>query len=126
MGVVCPTTGLTEFGGQTLEQVQAHEPRAMLLSWEEFYAARNAAFCLPPVEIDEARWRYALEVLPPDDWCGDSDGESFKCSEATVGDLTACYVRIGHRYWTMTRRSDAAHSSLICEAGKAAGVDKPS
>lgn len=62
-----PVTGLSMVNGETLEQVQARYPAAVVIAWET-WRAEKAARQNQPVEwreCSEARYMDMLEVLPP-------------------------------------------------------------
>lgn len=115
--MINPETGRTCVLGHTPEQVQARSPGAVLMTCAEFDTSRAAAlaarYLQPPVEIDAARWDDMLCVLPPEDWHRGAGAESFKMCERTDGEWTACFVRIGARYWEMTRTASTRHAKLV-------------
>lgn len=108
-----PDTGRSAMFGQSLAEVRDREPGAQLMTVEEFRAAARAAFTKPPVEIDEERFTYLLEVLPPRGWVRRLDAESFKMSEFTCNDITCCAVRIGRRYFSTERTYTTTHDELV-------------
>jgi len=115
--VINPETGRTWIQGQTPEEVQARCPGAQLMTCAAFDASRGTAlaarFLRPPVEINEERWFDMLEVLPPEDWHRGAGSESFKMCERTDGEWTGCFVRIGVRYWELTRKASTPHAELV-------------
>ncbi len=74
-----------------------------------------------PFEIDEAKYREMLEVLPPHDWRHTADAESFKLIERTAGSITGIYVRIGDRYFHLSDSIFMKHEAIIaCVRGSEA------
>ena len=107
-------SGIATFSGETLAQVQARQPGAILGDLQAFVDQKEAGYLARPVtEIDLAAWTAALEVLPPACWGRSSGIESFQCCEMLDGRITSTYVRTGARYFEMlaimgTPRSDLA------------------
>ena len=96
--------GLSACFGETLEQVQARYPGATLCDFDDacrqIDTADNERYRPGELhETTEERFIEMLEVLPPMQWRRGKTGESFKMSELTKGDITACYVRLGNRYF---------------------------
>lgn len=108
-----PTTGLTQVLGETLEQVRLRYPAAIVEPWEEPGKRRRAASLSGPVETDDERWAYLLEVMPPVAWTARSGAETFKLSELTTDDITCCCIRIGRRYWTCQQPISTTHDALV-------------
>lgn len=75
-------------------------PDLVVLTFDEAYQLHEDAAKSEPVEITEAKWHYALNVLPPVAWHRTSDGESFKISERITGAITSIYVHLTGRYFT--------------------------
>jgi len=115
--VINPATGRTCVRDETPDQVRIRHPGAELMTCAAWQAARAATlaaqYLRPPVEIDATRWDEMLCVLPPEDWGGGDGAESFKMSERLDGDWTACFVRIGSRYWELTRKASTTHAELV-------------
>jgi hypothetical protein len=107
-----PETGAPSIG-TPMESLNARYPGMTRITYEEYDAAVIKCICKPPVEITEEQWNDALCVLPPLHWVRGVHTESFKCCEFTTGRFTACYVRIGQQYWTMTRNGGTAHEWLV-------------
>ena len=89
-----------QYSGKTLEQLQAEDPDVELIDVNEFLDIVEARMTTDPVEIDEDRYWYLLEVLPPCGWVRNGSAESFYMSEFISGRVTCHVVRIGDRYFT--------------------------
>jgi hypothetical protein len=74
----------------------------VLVTYDAAAVFDRERYCKPPVEIDEARWWDMLEVLPPIQWTNRGSAESFFMSERLTGELRACFVKIGKRYFEFT------------------------
>lgn len=103
------------YSNETLEQMRVRYPDAILGELGPVAAASEDMFRSPPVEIDEDRWMEMLEVLPPVNWVCDSEGESFKLSERTSGNITAIFARIGERYFEMQDSAFMKHEQIIAK-----------
>lgn len=110
---VHPVTGRGVWGGQTLEEIQAEYPGAVKESFDVILAAEEDHFRKAPVEVDAARWDYALGVLPPLHWKRTGDAETFKISEMTSGTITAIYCRIGDRYFELSDSVSLTHEQIV-------------
>lgn len=82
----------------------------ILLPPGEAFRRYEDAFKSGPEEITKERFREMLEILPPVAWHDTSDGESFKMCERTAGLVTAIYVRLGHRYFTLSEDIRTPHA----------------
>ncbi|MCH8247061.1 MAG: hypothetical protein IH951_11715 [Bacteroidetes bacterium] len=114
------------YSGNTLAEVQERYAGAELVPLDDACKAIDAANVLiyevgKAKEIDVDRWEYALGVLPPKQWHRAGGWESFKISELTAGDITACYVRIGSRYFEVYGRVSTPPEMLKawCELAQA-------
>jgi len=67
----------------------------------------------PPWRIDEKRFWYLLEVLPPCKWRRMSDGESFHISERLSGSIVTWAVRIGSDYFELQDDEHKPHAELV-------------
>ncbi len=114
---VHPVTGLSVLRGETLEQVRVRYPGAEIMDWDTFIARKEAALATPPLEVDEERWTYALEVLPPARWHNGPDWNSFHISEAVSGNIVTWYIRHAGRYWECCQscfiKRDALHALVV-------------
>ena len=98
-----------QYSGKTLEQLQAEDPDVELIDVNEFLDIVEARMTTDPVEIDEDRYWYLLEVLPPCGWVRNGSAESFYMSEFISGRVTCHVVRIGERYFTFDAPVMASH-----------------
>ena len=70
-------------------------------------------FRSPPIEITEEKWMEMLCVLPPEDWCKHSGGESFKLMEYTYADITGIYAIVDGRHWHMADSANMPHVEIV-------------
>lgn len=85
---------------EDINQIRIRYPNAELADFEKVYKKVEASYRTKPIEITEAQFRYALEVLPPVGWRTIRGVESFKMSERYYGQITSIYARVGRRYFT--------------------------
>ena len=82
-----------------IRRLAGYSSALVILPFKEALARHEAAYRTEPVEIDEAAWHEALNMLPPLAWQNTACGESFKSSERITGAITAIYVRINDRHF---------------------------
>lgn len=110
-----PATGRGCFGG-TLESVKAeYGADTIIMDLDAAHEAACARAVQEPREIDEERFMYLLEVLPPMRWERRHDCESFRMSEFTTGDVTAAVVRRGNRYFCWDDRISMKHDAIMAK-----------
>ena len=104
--MIHPITGLTAILDRDRANVVAEYPAALRIAYAEanrqIEAAAAIKFKRDVTEIDEEKFWYALEVLPPVGWTTHRAVESFRMSERTWGSLTNIYARLGERYFVLT------------------------
>lgn len=96
------------FSGKTVFQLAKdyeHKGQTKLMRMAEFDKLHTEALRTAPVEITEAEWDEALNVLPPMKWQQLRGVESFRMSEFYSGTMTSIYAKCDGRYWTF--RDDA-------------------
>lgn len=103
------------YGKKTLAELQAEYPDGVLMDEDEANAAANARYVTQPTEVDEARFMYLLEVLPPARWERRNDCESFRMSEFTAGNVTLAVVRRGDRFFTWDDYITTKHDALMAK-----------
>lgn len=67
----------------------------------------------PPHEVDEDRFMYLLEVLPPAKWTRRKDSESFMVIECQTANLYTWCARIGDKYYEMIAPNDCTHEDIL-------------
>jgi len=117
IGFLDPETDVLERTGETLEQVQAREPRAERMTHEALcILQREAAYLGDPVrDITEEAYISALECMPPNHWARGNEAESFQFFEHTVGQVTQAYVRIVDRFYTLQVIAGTPHADIITQ-----------
>lgn len=106
--------GLGLYSGETAEQVGArYECAIEVISQREAIAREDGEHSTAPVEIDEERFHYLLNVLPPCRWTRDGDAESFYISEAIAGSVHEFVVRIGDRFWSLQQPRSTSNQAIM-------------
>jgi hypothetical protein len=120
------------FSNETLEQIQARYPGAVLGDLEAFIATKEARLRTEPTPITAEQWMEALEVLPPMKWTGHAGAESFMCAEMFSGRVTDIYCRLiargSQHYYTFRDVVSLTHEQIVarCEAKLREEFDLPS
>ena len=93
--------GVCAFSGETVEQMQAKYPAAVILPYLEADALSDKAiaekYLTGPVEITKARFMEKLGALPPILWITHCGAESFLFAELVAKDIGTFFARIGDR-----------------------------
>jgi len=110
---------VSQISGETLEQVQARHPGAIVADYAEVCAQIEAQSKTEPRQIDAEDFDYALNVLPPVGWVRESGCESFKMSEHTNGNVTAIYARVGETFWTFQDVYTMKHAEIMAKVRQA-------
>jgi len=84
-----------------------------ILPLDEAEKRFEAQFKTDPIQITEAQWWYALEVLPPEDWHRTATGESFKMSERLAGSITGIYVALEEGYFMFNDVAQLPHADCV-------------
>ena len=113
-----PITGKSPCMGEDITALRVRYPGAILCSWDFAMAGINEAKkekfpLLRPIEVTEDQFYEAFECLPPMQLRSSDKGMSFKMSEMTYCDVTACYVKKGEKYYTMNGLLKTTHEELI-------------
>src|SRR5215831_8661644 len=80
---------------EDLEQIRTRYPKAEFGDFDLIYRQTEESYKTEPVEISEAEYIRALEVLPPLGWNSAKGVESFKMSERLYGIITSIYALVG-------------------------------
>jgi Protein of unknown function (DUF1419) len=111
--------GIGMYSGETLEQIQARYPGAVIGELGQVAEESEEHFKSAPVEITEERYWEMLEILPPVSWVhGAASTESFKMSERMYGDITAIFCKIGNRYFEMSDNIRMPHAEIVKRCGE--------
>mgnify|MGYP004717080635 FL=1 len=78
-----------------------------------YWAARAKSYVRAPVEIDLHRYMDVLGTLPPLDWQGDRDSESFKFAEMMCGSVTDIYAKVEGRYFQLCDECTLSHADIV-------------
>lgn len=98
---------------KTLKELNAYGDYWELVTVEEAQERFARANYQQISEIDEARFMDMLEVLPPLDWRGTSDSQSFKLSEMYSGNITNIFAQYGMRYFQMHNQCTLTHDEIM-------------
>ncbi len=105
LDLIHPDDGLTLHFQESAAEIQARHPAAQRIAFDDAWkladAAGTARYMQDIIEVDEARFMYALNVLPPVGWTTRHGVESFRISERLWGNLTDIYARLGDRYFKL-------------------------
>lgn len=111
------------YSRETLEAIAARYGKAVAIGeWEDFVASKEAMMKSPPAEITEDDFNAALEVLPPDDYCEDSRGTSFKCCERLSGRITSIYACANGRHFSFNDVDSLTHRAIMDKVHAAAAT----
>ena len=109
--------GIGAISGESLDQIKARYPGAVLMGSEEAIkqvdAAMTAAYCTGAHEITAERFNEMLTVLPPAKWIQDAAAESFMLEERLVGIIATHFIRIDDRYFEMNANIRTTHAELV-------------
>ena len=109
--------GACAFSGETVEQMQAKYPAAVVLPYLEADALSDKAiaekYLTGPVEITKARFMEKLEALPPMIWVTHFGAESFLFAELVIKDIGTFFARLGDRYFEINAPARARHDEII-------------
>lgn len=119
--IYCPTTNsiidFVKAGASTSTALATYTPTygsdLVVLPEQDAFQRYEDGFRSPPVEITAATFFEMLEVLPPGDWRGTGDTESFKLIERTAASITGIYARIGDRYFHMSDTCTLPHADIV-------------
>lgn len=122
--LVHPITGRTVCYGRTLEEVQATEPGAVLMSVDDWISSKAAQQDSPitwkPTTADT--YEDMLNVLPPAAWSFGVFlvGEPYDHHAATGQPRFSCYMKCGEHYSVASRPITRKEFNQIVEAKRAA------
>lgn len=107
--------GLSVYAQETEDQLRQRYPDAQRMTLDDAVLAKENALISAPVEITEAQFINALEVLPPNQWRNLGVEESFKMCEHLSGAITTIYARLGTRYFSFNDRFNMPHTQIIAK-----------
>lgn len=102
------TTEISHTGNQNPDRFQ-WDASAEAAYWE----ARAESYVTAPVEIDLHKYMDVLGTLPPLDWQGDRDSESFKFAEMMCGNMTDIYAKVEGRYFQFCDECTLSHAEIV-------------
>ena len=110
LAVLVDNVWRSQINNEDIDQLRARYPNAEFGDFDVIYEQKINSYKSDPVEITEAEFIRALEILPPVGWTTAKGVESFKMSERLSGMITAIYARVGKRYFsfndTITLKAD--------------------
>lgn len=98
---------------KTLEELNAHGDSWELVTVEEATERFGRENYQPVSEITEARFTDMLEVLPPLDWRGTPDSQSFKLMEMYSGNITDIFAQYGTRFFQLRHHVTLTHEEIM-------------
>ncbi|MDR9616752.1 hypothetical protein RHA65_19335 [Providencia rettgeri] len=78
-----------------------------------YWIGREQAAKTAPTEITLMQFMDALSVMPPLDWQGNNNTESFKLQEMVMGNVTDIFVKVDGRYFTFRDVLTLSHAQII-------------
>jgi hypothetical protein len=109
-----------QYSGETLEQIQARYPGALVGDVEAVQAASVASCRRKPERITEERYTDMLECLPPVDHIGRGGWTTFKMSERNYATITGIYAwdRANNVYYVLADDETTTHEQIVaaCKA----------
>lgn len=104
---------VSEQQGKTLSEIQERHPTALIVDYQVAVEQIESGCKTDPRRIDIEDFEYALNSLPPQQWQGGAEYETFKMSERTNGRVTAVYARIGSSYWMFRDVHTISHVEIV-------------
>ncbi|QIU88517.1 hypothetical protein [Yokenella regensburgei] len=98
---------------KTLAELNVHGARWELVTLEEAQERFARANYQPVSEITAARFTDMMEVLPPLDWRGTADSQSFKLSEMYRGNIADIFAQSGSRYFHLRDHASLTHDEIM-------------
>lgn len=105
--------GLTKWGRKTAAEIEKEYPGAIVMNWEKAAKAKENHWKSPVEEIDEEKYWYFLECLPPVGWVQKDGAETFKMSERLSGNITGIYAKVDDRYFTFNDSIFTKHEEIM-------------
>lgn len=100
---------------RTAEDLERDYPGLQLGEFEDVTTTMENERKTEPVEIDAEAYAFALEVLPPHGYSGDSAGESFKMIERVSGRITTVFARLGKRFFKFNDLYTIRHNEIVAK-----------
>ncbi|AZS59273.1 hypothetical protein C5E18_24465 (plasmid) [Pectobacterium parmentieri] len=104
---------VTRYGKQPLDVLNMQGEQYVLVSRNEAIEMIREAVRKPVEEITAEIFNDQLELMPPIDWYGKGDDQSFKLAEMYAEDVTDIYVYYGGRYFHFRDRVSMKHSEIV-------------
>lgn len=106
---------LGQYSSQTLEQIAARHPGALLGDSEAVTLERENMQRTMPTRITAQQYRDAMEVLPPEGWARTHLGESFKLCEYLSGRMTHIYAQVQDEHWEFCDVASMPHVEIMAK-----------
>lgn len=78
-----------------------------------YWVGREQAAKTAPKEITLSQFMDALSVMPPLDWQGNNNTESFKLQEMFLGNVMDIFVKVDGRYFTFRDVSTLSLAQIV-------------
>ncbi len=112
---VHPVTGNGVWSGDTPAEMEERNPGAVPTLYEDIERIHDDKTRVAPHRIDQDRWDYALNVLPPAKWVRESGAETFHISELVSGTMADIFAWIGGDYWELTDDESLSHREILAK-----------
>ncbi|EMB8480688.1 hypothetical protein VAH18_003511 [Providencia rettgeri] len=96
-----------------LEQFETDNFQEIKSAEMMYWVGREQAAKTTPTEINLERFMDALAIMPPLDWQGNNNTESFKLQEMVMGNVTDIFVKVDSRYFTFRDVSTLSHAQIV-------------
>ncbi|EOE7356090.1 TPA: hypothetical protein ACKFMW_004242 [Enterobacter hormaechei] len=107
------TQFVTRYGKQPLSVLNMQTEQYVLVSRKEAAEMIREAARKPVEEITAEIFNDQLEVMPPTDWYGKGDDQTFKLGDMHAEDVTNIYAYYRGRYFRFRDRVSMKHNEII-------------
>lgn len=111
-------TLIGRYSHESIDQLRLRYPGVAVGEMDAIVAEREERLIGEPSEISSEQFHEALEVLPPNDYCENTIGVSFKMAEHLSGDITQVLACVHGRYFAFNDRSTMSHAAIMAKVSK--------
>lgn len=103
----------SHYCGETLEQIAIRYPGVQLVELDKATESITNLAKRPVTAISQEEFDRAMGELPPAQYLGDGNTESFKSIEHFSGSITRIFARIGSQHFTLRDHCQLPHNEII-------------
>lgn len=119
VGDLTPTGQIIgRFSQEPIEKLRQRYPLVRLGEFDEIVKQKERMLSSPPKRISQTDFIRALEVLPPEGYKVNAEGETFKSCERLSGRITSIYARIGSAYYSFKDVFTLPHHEILRRVGQ--------